>query len=338
MKNVLITGGTGSFGQAFTRRLLEQPRTHPGEVIKVPGGMDLRDFVIPSGLDRIVIYSRGEHLQEEMMAKFSDDRLRFFIGDVRDRDRLELAMRGIDTVVHAAALKVVPIAEYNPTECISTNIHGAENVVKAALRCGVKKVIGLSTDKAVNPINLYGASKLAAEKIFIAANSLSAGSCAFSVVRYGNVVGSRGSVIPLFKKLADGDYQLPVTHEDMTRFWITMDQAIDLVLNTERHMMGREIVIPKIPSMKVIDLAKAMDTNNRGIIITGIRPGEKLHECLLTEDEARDGFDAGDVYFITPAGAKTRRTPRWHALPEGFRYTSDGNTEWLTVEQLRAMI
>ena len=306
MKNVLISGGTGSFGQAFTRRLLETP-----------------------GIERIAIYARGEHLHESMAREFTDERLRFFVGDVRDRDRLEIAMRGIDTVVHAAALKVVPIAEYNPTECIATNITGAENVVKASLRTGVTRVIALSTDKAVNPINLYGASKLAAEKIFVAANSLAAGSCAFSVVRYGNVVGSRGSVIPFFQRMKEEGKPLPITDMNMTRFWITMDQAIDLVLRTVDTMQGREIVVPKIPSMRVVDLAEAIDPGGKRPII-GIRPGEKIHETLISEDEARmsasfDGYHCIGEAFEKYTGIKKA-------------YTSDNNDQWLSVEQLRAIL
>ncbi len=308
MKSILVTGGTGSFGQAFTRYLLAH-----------------------TGCRRIAIYSRGEHLQETMAREIPDERLRFFIGDVRDLDRLEMAMRGVDTVVHAAALKVVPIAEYNPTECVATNVYGAENVVKAALRSGVERVLALSTDKAVNPINLYGATKLAAEKIFVAANALGAGSCRFGVVRYGNVVGSRGSVIPLFKKLASEGQALPITDSNMTRFWITMEQAVRLVADTLRTLEGREIVIPKIPSMRVTDLAEAINPDGERMMI-GIRPGEKIHECLMTEDESRFAIDIGDHYSVHPKNEGAGR------LPTGFRYASDTNTEWLSVEQLRAMI
>lgn len=323
MKSVLITGGSGSFGNAFVRRLLEK-----------------------SDAERIVIYSRDEQKQNDMDHNLAGHPryscLRFFIGDVRDIDRLEFAFHGMDTVIHAAALKIVPAMEYNPTECIATNIGGAENVVKAAIRSGVKKVIALSTDKAVNPINLYGASKLAAEKIFIAANALAAGSVRFSVVRYGNVVGSRGSVLPLFKKIAAEGKQLPITDINMTRFWITMDQAIDLVMYAHNGMCGREIFIPKIPSIKIVDLAKAINENaghiNEYCKVTGIRPGEKIHECLLTEDESRNaivmGKTTGNCFIINP----TIEVPIGDILPEGFRYTSDTNTEWLSVEQLRAML
>jgi UDP-N-acetylglucosamine 4,6-dehydratase len=312
MKSVLISGGSGSFGNAFVRRLLD------------------------GNTERIVIYSRDEQKQNSMSLALAGhshfDRCRFFIGDVRDCDRLSLAMHGISTVIHAAALKIVPTAEYNPTECIATNVYGAENVVKAAIRSGVPKVIALSTDKAVNPINLYGASKLAAEKIFIAANALAAGSTRFSVVRYGNVIGSRGSVVPLFKSLAAEGKPLPVTDKRMTRFWITMDQAMDLVAFAHMRMIGREIFIPIIPSIKITDLAEAI-SGNTFWIETGIRPGEKLHECLLTEDEARDTYKWSSCYYaIDPVGAKN-----FPLLPEGFRYTSDGNDEWLSVDQLKEL-
>ena len=303
--NILVTGGTGSFGQAFVKRLLNS-----------------------IDVTRIVIYSRGEHAQEEMEHRYRDDRLRFFIGDVRDLSRLELALHGIDTVVHAAALKIVPIAEYNPTECVATNVLGAQNVVKAALHTGVKRVVGLSTDKAVNPINLYGATKLAAEKIFVAANVLSAGNTSFSVVRYGNVAGSRGSVVPLFKRLVTAGVRLQLTHPDMTRFWITMDQAIDLVMYAIYHSHAREILVPKIPSIRIVDLITAMSDHPPKII--GIRPGEKIHETLITADEARVTADMVNFYLINAP-------EKYPKVEQGFCYTSDTNTEWLTVEQLRAM-
>lgn len=314
MKSILVTGGSGSFGQAFIRRLLSNP-----------------------DLDRIAVYSRGEHAQEEMSRQFRDERLRFFIGDVRDLSRLEMAMKGIDTIVHAAALKIVPTAEYNPTECIATNVTGAENVVKAALRSGVRSVVALSTDKAVNPINLYGASKLAAEKIFIAANALAAGSCHFNVVRYGNVSGSRGSVIPYFKKLQAEGKPLTVTHRDMTRFWITMDQSIDLVgramaISGECHSL---ILVPKIPSIRILDLVEAVSGHRDGYQMVGIRPGEKIHETLVTEDEARTTSDAGtECYIIHPSLS----VPLGSLVPRGFKYSSDTNTEWLSVEQLKGLI
>jgi UDP-N-acetylglucosamine 4,6-dehydratase len=307
MKNVLITGGSGSFGQAFTQRTLD---------------MDV---------ERIVIYSRGEHAQEEMARKFNDKRMRYFIGDVRDKDRLDFAMRGIDTVVHAAALKIVPTAEYNPTECIATNVTGAENVVKTAIRAGVARVVALSTDKAVNPVNLYGASKLAAERIFVAANALAAGQTRFSVVRYGNVVGSRGSVLPLFQKLAREGKQLPITDARMTRFWIDMDAAIKLVLFAEMNMFGSEVFIPKIPSIRILDLARAVTDN--GFYVVGIRPGEKLHEVLVTEDEARETVEFMGHYVIYP-GLVNYSGPG-KRVQENFRYASDTNKEWLDILSLR---
>lgn len=310
MKNILITGGSGSFGNAFVRRLLAT-----------------------EGVERIVVYSRDEQKQEAMAREIglgdSGQRVRFFLGDVRDCDRLTFALHGIDTVVHAAALKIVPAAEYNPTECVATNITGAENVVKACIRSGVKRAIALSTDKAVNPVNLYGATKLAMEKIFIAANALSAGGTKFSVVRYGNVVGSRGSVVPLFKRLALEGKALPITDKRMTRFWITLDHAIDLVLICYREMRGREIFVPQIPSMFVIDLARAISGNDFWLE-TGIRPGEKIHEVLITEDEARHTLTGHGWYKITPGGQTD--------VPDGFRYASDTNDEWLTVDQLKDMI
>jgi UDP-N-acetylglucosamine 4,6-dehydratase len=307
MTRVLITGGSGSFGQAFTR------------------------FLLTTKVERVIIYSRGEHAQEEMQRKFRDDRLRFFIGDVRDQQRLRLAMRDINTVIHAAALKIVPTAEYNPTECIATNVRGAENVVMEAIGCGVSRVIALSTDKAVNPINLYGASKLAAEKIFVAANNLSAGGCRFSVVRYGNVAGSRGSVLPLFLDLINqGETRLPVTDDRMTRFWITMKQAIELVNTCHRGMGGREIFVPKIPSIRIVDLALALVRNYR---IVGIRPGEKLHEVLVTEDESRFTREMEDHYIIYPPDFDYIDFSR----NASFRYASDTNPDFLNVDQIKDM-
>lgn len=316
MKDVLITGGTGSFGSAFAKHLLDN---------------------VPS-VHRVIVYSRGEHAQEEMERKLNDPRMRFFIGDVRDKDRLEMAMHNVDTVVHAAALKIVPVAEYNPTECVATNVTGTENVVKAALRAGVRRALLISTDKAVNPINLYGSTKLAAEKTFVAANNLSAGRCAFSVVRYGNVVGSRGSVIPLFKKLAAEGQPLPITDIEMTRFWITMNKAVNLVSRTIFLMEGGEIVIPKIPSMAVIDLVKAIydpEDVDDVINIVGIRPGEKLHEVLMTADEARTASDEKGCYVIHRGKLPMSAGP---PVAEGFVYASNTNDEWLTVEEMRKMI
>ena len=264
------------------------------------------------------------------MAKALDDsRIRFFIGDVRDRSRLELAMRNVETVVHAAALKIVPTAEYNPTECIATNIKGAENVALAAINCGVKKVIALSTDKAVNPINLYGATKLCAEKIFIAANSLSVGKPFFSVVRYGNVAGSQGSVLPLFLKISKGGGSLPVTDTRMTRFWIPMDHAINMVMIAYEAMKGREVFIPKIPSINILNLAESISSNWH---ISGIRPGEKLHEVLIGEDELPYTVEFTDHYRILT----TRQKHQPSSLISS--YSSDDNPEFLTTSQLKEMI
>lgn len=281
MKSVLITGGTGSFGNAMTERLIEL------------------------GIERICILSRDEQKQDQMRQAFNDLRLRFFIGDVRDQARLEMAMRGVDTVIHAAALKIVPVAEYNPFEVVHTNVIGAENVVRAAINQNVKQCIALSTDKAVNPVNLYGATKLCAEKVFLAANNLSAGPL-FSVCRYGNVIGSRGSVLPLFQFQKANGWDLTITDESMTRFWLKMDDAVDCVLYSLEQKKPK-IFVPIVPSIRIVDLAEAIDPGGEREII-GIRPGEKLHESLISENE--------------PGGP----------------YTSDTNTQWLSVEQLREML
>ena len=280
-KSILVTGGTGSFGKKFVGTLLER--------------YDAR---------RLIVFSRDEQKHFEMAQEFNDREfpaVRYFIGDVRDRDRLELAMRDVDLVVHAAALKHVPIAEYNPTECIHTNVLGAENVVRAALRCGVEKVVALSTDKAVNPVNLYGASKLAADKIFVAANNLSGGDGPrFSVVRYGNVVGSRGSVIPFFQSLVEkGADNLPITDERMTRFWVTLQQGVDFVLSSLHLMNGGEIFVPKLPSMRVVDVARSLapELSQR---VVGIRTGEKLHEILITSEDSRNTMELLDRYIVLP--------------------------------------
>ena len=311
MRSVLVTGGSGSFGHAVVKRLLEQ---------KYPP-------------DRIIVYSRDEQKQDQMARKYGhSNNLRFFIGDVRDESRLTMAMRGIDMVFHAAALKIVPIAEYNPFEVVQTNIHGAENVVRAAINSGVKKVIALSTDKAVNPINLYGATKLAAEKIFVAANNLSAGATGFSVVRYGNVVGSRGSVVPLFTSLVAEGKPLTITDRRMPRFWIEMDHAVDFILRCSDQARGREIFIPRIPSVKITDLALAFQPEV-GWAITGIRPGEKIHETLMTEDEARFAWENNEGFVILPSGKPKMFVNKVH---DGFRYSSDTNTHWLTAEQLKS--
>jgi UDP-N-acetylglucosamine 4,6-dehydratase len=321
--SLLVTGGTGSFGRRFVETLLRQGRAR-----------------------RIAIFSRDEFKQYEMQQQLSHlpgDALRFFIGDVRDGERLELAMREVDYVIHAAALKHVPAAEYNPFECIRTNVSGAENVVRAALRNGVKRVLALSTDKAANPINLYGASKLASDKIFISANNLSGSvGTRFSVVRYGNVVGSRGSVVPLFRKLiAEGAEFLPITDNRMTRFWITLQQGVNFVVTSMSMMRGGEIFVPKIPSMRMVDIAKSLAPHlpTRAI---GIRPGEKLHEVMVTEDDSRLTLELSDRYVIEPAFRWWDREPYLasgaHAVPEGFSYTSDTNEDWLDAPRLNRLL
>jgi UDP-N-acetylglucosamine 4,6-dehydratase len=324
--SLLITGGTGSFGRAFVRELLR--RSPPV---------------------RLVVFSRDEQKQEEMAHELRAAcpqhfaNMRFFIGDVRDTSRLEMAMRDIDFVVHAAALKIVPTAEYNPFECILTNVHGAENVVKAALRAGVKKVVALSTDKAANPINLYGASKLAADKIMVAANHLSSSrDTRFSVVRYGNVIGSRGSVVPLFERLVrEGAKELPITDGRMTRFWITLEQGVSFVLSSLEMMRGGEIFVPKIPSMRIVDLAQTIAPHLPHKDV-GIRPGEKLHEVMITEDDARMTLELHDRYVITPPIAffKPDHLIDVGARPvvEGFRYGSDTNADWLDKPALVALM
>jgi UDP-N-acetylglucosamine 4,6-dehydratase len=321
--SILITGGTGSFGKAFTRHVLAnfKPR-------------------------RLIIFSRDEMKQWEMSSELSMEAypcLRYFIGDVRDGTRLDMAMRGVDIVIHAAALKQVPTAEYNPFECINTNVIGAENVVQASIRNNVKRVIALSTDKAANPINLYGASKLASDKIFVAGNNLSGtAETLFAVVRYGNVVGSRGSIVPLFRDLiAKGADSLPITDVRMTRFWITLNQGVRFVLSCLAMTRGGEIFVPKIPSMKIVDLAKAMAPKlpHREI---GIRPGEKLHEVMVTEDDTRNTVEIDDRYIIEPAFHWWRRTSfakeGAKQLADGFRYASDSNTQWLDVDGLNKMM
>lgn len=322
-KSILITGGTGSFGQKFARKIL-------------------KDFE-PK---RLAIFSRDELKQHEMSqsSDFSGrTEMRFFIGDVRDRMRLETAMREVDIVVHTAALKQVPTAEYNPFECIHTNVMGAENIVQAALRCGVSRVIALSTDKAANPINLYGASKLASDKIFVAANNMSGSiGTRFSAVRYGNVVGSRGSVVPLFQKLvAEGANELPITDKRMTRFWITLEQGVDFVLSCLETMRGGEIFIPKIPSMRITDLAKAISPGAK-LREIGIRPGEKLHEMMVTKDDSRNTLEFNDRFIIEPAfnfwNRETYLKDGARPVKEGFEYTSDTNSDWIDGNGLRAML
>jgi len=307
MKNILITGGTGSFGKAAIKCLL-------------------RDY----SPERIVVFSRDELKQHKMRTgEFDDKRLRFFIGNVRDRDRLYRAFNGIDTVIHAAALKQVPTAEYNPFEAVKTNILGTENVIDAAIDCGISKVMVLSTDKAVNPINLYGATKLCAEKLTVAANSYSKRAPKLSVVRYGNVSNSRGSVIPLFKKKKEAGV-IPITDMRMTRFWIELEQAASFILSCITRMTGGEVFIPKTPSIKIVDLAKAIAPNCK-LEIIGIRPGEKLHEVLLPVDESRNAYEFKDYFVVNGRGAGKPCSDR-------FTYTSDTNSRWLTVEDLKRAV
>ena len=317
-KVILVTGGTGSFGRRFIETVLTRFKPR-----------------------KLIVYSRDELKQHEMQIdlaeKFPAETLRcmrFFLGDVRDRERLQLAVRGVDILIHAAALKQVPAAEYNPSECIHTNIMGAENVVWACLSNRVQQVVALSTDKACNPVNLYGATKLASDKTFVAANNLSGDiGTRFSVVRYGNVVGSRGSVAPLFQRLiAKGVTELPITDDRMTRFWITLNQGVDFVLSSLERMRGGEIFVPKIPSMKMTDLAEAMAPGVKTRII-GIRPGEKLHEMMISVDDARTTVDLGDRYAIEPAFVEYTREAYAETHPlvaEGFSYASDTNDEWLS--------
>jgi UDP-N-acetylglucosamine 4,6-dehydratase len=316
-KTILVTGGTGSFGNAFVRRITDQ---WPSAVIRV--------------------YSRDELKQSEMQANFGDRQLRWLIGDVRDRGRMTRAAQGADLIVHAAAMKQVPACEYNPFEAVRTNVLGAQHVVDAAIDARVPKVVNLSTDKAVNPVNLYGATKLSAEKIVVQGNAYAAQSeTRLSCVRYGNVVGSRGSVVPLFQKQKD-EGRLTITDERMTRFWITLDQAVDLVLYAVEHMVGGEIFIPKIPSMRVTDLADAMAPGVPREVI-GIRPGEKLHELLLTSDESRHAIDADDVYVILPEHPWWTSHPKWiegKPLADGFIYSSETNDRWLGASDLGALL
>jgi UDP-N-acetylglucosamine 4,6-dehydratase len=322
-KTVLITGGTGSFGRALVDAVCREftPR-------------------------KLIVYSRDELKQYEMAQAFGPERypfMRYFIGDVRDQARLETAMRGVDYVIHAAALKHVTVAEYNPFECIKTNVLGAENVVNAAIAQGVKKVVALSTDKAANPINLYGASKLASDKIFCAAEAM-AGDVGprFCVVRYGNVVGSRGSVAPYFQKLvAEGAAELPITDERMTRFWITLEQGVNFVLSSLELMKGCEIFVPKIPSMKTTELAQAIAPHLPHKVI-GIRPGEKLHEVMVPEDDARSTVELSDRYVILPDAYAARRRlyldEGGKPAPEGFSYASDRNPEGLDARGLQLLL
>jgi len=313
-KSVLVTGGTGSFGKKFITRALQE------------------------GVKKIIVFSRDELKQYEMAQQFTDSRIRFFIGDVRDKDRLYRAFDGVDIVIHAAAMKHVGACEYNPFEAVKTNINGAQNVIEAAIDRGVEKVIALSTDKAASPVNLYGATKLASDKLFVAANSyVGDKKTRFSVVRYGNVVGSRGSVVPFFQKMKETG-RLPVTDPRMTRFWITLDQGVQFVLDNLERMRGGEIFVPKIPSMNIMDLAKAICPECE-IDIIGIRPGEKLHEAMIMEDDARHTREFDTYYVIQP------EFPWWNyenglgrELPDGFCYSSETNSEWLTINDLEQII
>jgi UDP-N-acetylglucosamine 4,6-dehydratase len=321
-KSVLVTGGTGSFGKAFTRRLLAEadPR-------------------------RLIIFSRDELKQSEMRQEFPPDahpNIRFFIGDIRDKDRLYRALQGVDVVVHAAALKQVDTAEYNPFEAVRTNILGSQNVIDAAIDCGVRKVLALSTDKAANPINLYGATKLAADKLFTAANNYAgAADTRFSVVRYGNVLGSRGSVVPLFTKLRETG-TIPITDPRMTRFWITIDQAVTFVFERLAAMRGGEVFVPKIPSMKLADMARAICPECEQKVV-GVRPGEKMHEVMVPADEAGQTVDMGDHYVILPAfhhwaSAEYMANHGGEPVPEGFVYSSEINDHWLGADEFLELV
>jgi UDP-N-acetylglucosamine 4,6-dehydratase len=320
-KVVLVTGGTGSFGRKFTETILTQLKPR-----------------------KLIVFSRDELKQFEMRERFPEDRypaIRYFLGDVRDRERLYRALDGVDIVVHAAAIKQVPAAEYNPMEAVKTNVLGAANIIDAAIDRGVQRVIALSTDKAANPINLYGATKLCSDKLFVAANNYSgAKRTRFSVVRYGNVVGSRGSVIPFFLK-ARATGCLPITDPRMTRFWITLEKGVSFVLECLERMQGGEIFVPKIPSMNIMDLARAIAAGCE-VKITGIRPGEKLHEVMVPEDDAHHTLEYDDYFAILPTfhdwdADAYRETNGGRQCPDGFRYSSDTNTVWLTEQQLREM-
>jgi len=323
-KNILITGGTGSFGKKYTEIILQKYKPN-----------------------KIIIFSRDELKQYEMAQEFNDPCMRYFIGNVRDGERLKEAMNGVDYVIHAAALKHVPVAEYNPMECIKTNINGAENVIKAALANNVEKVIALSTDKAANPVNLYGATKLASDKLFVAANNMVGQKrTRFSVVRYGNVMGSRGSVIPFFKKLiAQGATELPITDEKMTRFFITLEDGVNFVLKNFERMYGGEIFIPKIPSMYITELAKALAPDLPHKII-GIRPGEKLHEVMCPSDDSHLTLEFKDHFVIKPTiqftdmsdFSSNRLGEKGVPVKPGFEYNSGDNTEWLSQEELLELI
>ena len=323
-KSILITGGTGSFGKRFSALLLKNYSPK-----------------------KVIIYSRDELKQFEMQQQFTAPCMRFFIGDVRDKERLKSAMRDVDYVVHAAALKQVPAAEYNPNECIKTNIYGAQNVIDAAIETNVSRVIALSTDKAANPVNLYGATKLASDKLFVAANNMSgAKGPRFAVVRYGNVVGSRGSVVPFFHKLLnEGVSKLPVTHAEMTRFWITLDEGVEFVVQNFQRMQGGEIFVPKIPSIQILDLVESI-SGNRDYEVVGIRPGEKLHEVMVPQEMAHHSLEFDDHYVITPAIKFFDKTINYlqnklseigKPVAEKFEYHSGTNHHFLSVKELKAL-
>ena len=324
-KTILITGGTGSFGKMYTKTLLKRYKPR-----------------------KIIIYSRDELKQYEMQQVFNQPCMRYFIGDVRDQNRLIQAMSEVDYVIHAAALKQVPAAEYNPMECIKTNINGAENVIQAALINNVQRVIALSTDKAANPVNLYGATKLCSDKLFVAANNVTGGKTTrFSVVRYGNVAGSRGSVIPFFKKLiTQGTSSLPITHTDMTRFWITLQQGVDFVLKNFERMHGGEIFVPKIPSLRITDLAEVM-SNSKNFNIVGIRPGEKIDEVMCPKDDSHHTIEFDDHYVITPSlhFHDSNISYTQNALMEvgipvemGFEYNSGNNPWFMSVKEIQEQL
>jgi len=320
-KVILVTGGTGSFGKKFTEIVFKKYKPK-----------------------KLIVLSRDEFKQYEMAKTFPESKfpIRYFLGDIRDKDRLYRAFEGVDYVIHAAALKQVPALEYNPTEAVKTNVDGADNIVDAAIDAGVKKVIALSTDKAVNPINLYGATKLVAEKIFIAANAYAGGRVKFSVVRYGNVVGSRGSVIPFFLSLKKQDIkEFPITDERMTRFWMTLEQSVELVIKALEESVGGEVFVPKIPSMKIVDLAKAISPECKFKVIN-IRPGEKVNETLISEDEARKAKVFDGIYVILPQFFEDEQVhekyEKYPYVAKDFTYRSDNNDTWLGVEELKGMI
>lgn len=324
-KTILLTGGTGSFGKKFTERLIKN-----------------------NHFKKLIIFSRDELKQFEMSEKYKDKRLRFFLGDVRDYNRIDMAMKDVDIVIHCAAMKQVPASEYNPSECIKTNINGAENVIRACLSNKVKKIIALSTDKAASPINLYGATKLVSDKLFVAANNIiGKNNILFSVVRYGNVAGSRGSILPFFKKIIHDKSQnfFPITHEDMTRFWITLDEGVSFVVNSLYHMKGGEIFVPKLPSVRIIDLAKSL-SNKHKLKIVGIREGEKIHEIMCPIDSSRNTIEFKEYFCIEPSIKFTnknidyltnKKNEKGKRVKETFEYSSDKNTNFLKINELKKL-